>query len=294
MNLNPLLRSVLSGLILISSNSSGVSPKNKPQVQTSNPDRQLKMFEEFLQGYRVRFHGYEAKKQHKMVRVEGLPKLVDITYGGLARKGQMVSKFDGFKGNYHPLGSAVDFGLLSLLNNGSKQLIVEQTQWRAWAHWIVDLSSHHRVIFDGPKWGVGRELLYGDLDGDGVYEISQAVPAFVFFENLSNATSHLVDIVFKYDPQKGEYLPTNQIFAGKTLGPIESEAKNLNRSDQRSFGSQMLEIMLRYIYAGRKKEAWSFYDRAYPFADKVELKVKIEKTLKNEAVYRFIYSNTAS
>lgn len=251
----------------------------------------MREFEELIQGDHVLYQGYQAVKLYKKVRVENFTTLVEVTYAGVMRNGKTISKFDGFEGDYHPLGSAVDFGLFSFLNNGSKQLVIEQTQLRNWAHWIVTFSPDYRVIFDGRKWGVGRELMYADVNGDGVYEISQAVSAFVFFENLTNGSSHLVDVVFKYDPEKMEYLPANHVTEAKTLGPIHLKAKDLKRDVDQEFASQMLLIMLPYIYAGRESEAWAFYDREYRFDNKSELKTKIERKLKDEPVHQFIYKN---
>jgi hypothetical protein len=271
-------------------------PASRTPIKQSAPVKlpKMKQFEEFIEGNRLSYRGYQAAKLHKKVRIEDFSKSVEITYAHISRNGKTLSKFDGFEGSHHPLGSDIDFGLFALLNNGSKQLVIEQTQWRNWAHWIVDFSPRYRVVFDSSKWGVGRELLYADLDGDGVYEISQAVQAFVFFENLTNGSSHLVDVVFKYDREKMEYLPANQVIEAKTLGPIEDEAKDLKRDDERTFAPQVLSIMLRYIYAGREKEAWSFYNREYNFRNKSPLRAKIKSALKDEPVHRFIYRQSAS
>lgn len=288
-----LLLSISFTMVAVCVFSEPASPSPSKQL-SSVKHPEMKQFEEFIEGNRLSYRGYQAAKLHKKVRIEDFPKSVEITYAHVTRNGRTLSKFDGFEGGYHPLGSAIDFGLFPFLNNGSKQLVVEQTQLRNWAHWIIKFSPCYRVVFDGNKWGVGRELMYADVDGDGVYEISQAVQAFVFFENLTNGSSHLVDVVFKYDRDRMEYLPANQVIEAKTLGPIEDEAKDLKRDDERTFAPQVLLIMLRYIYAGREKEAWSFYDREYNFGNKSSLKAKIERALKDEPVHRFIYRKTAS
>jgi hypothetical protein len=271
-------------------------PASLTPIKQSSPVSlpEMKQFEEFIEGNRLSYRGYQAAKLHKKVRIEDYSQSVEITYAHITLNGKTLSKFDGFEGGYHPLGSAIDFGLFPFLNDGSKQLVLEQTQWRNWAHWILAFSPRYRVVFDSNKWGVGRELMYADVDGDSVYEISQAVQAFVFFENLTSGSSHLVDVVFKYDRDKMEYLPANQVIQAKNLGTIENEAKNLKRDDERTFASQLLLIMLRYIYAGREKEAWSFYDREYNFGNKSSLKARIERALKDEPVHRFIYPKTAS
>jgi hypothetical protein len=142
------------------------------------------------------------------------------------------------------------------------------------AHGRIGSSIFRRSItssLTAANGGVDRELQYADLDGDGVYEISQAVPAFVFFEDLTNATSHLIDVAFKYDPKTRQYLPANQILQPYSLAGIEDEINGLDKSDTHKFTSDVLLIVLRYIYAGKRKEAWSFYNREYNLPDKERL-----------------------
>jgi hypothetical protein len=262
------------------------SPINQPGP--SNPTR-FKMFDDFISEDYVSIEGYRAIKREKTARVPEYPKPVDVTYAVITRQGRLVSKFDGFAADYHPMGSSVDFGIFPLLGNNSKQLIIEQTQWRASAHWIVNFSPRYHVIFDGSKWGVDRELEYADIDSDGIYEISQAMPAFMFFEDLTNATSHLIDIVFKYDGTKQEYLPANQILQTYSLAGLDDEIKALDKSDAHKFEADVLLIVLHYIYAGKRNEAWSFYNREYNLPDKERLRGKILATLRDEPVYRFLY-----
>jgi hypothetical protein len=47
-----------------------------------------------------------------------------------------------------------------------------------------------------------------------------------------------------------------------------------------------LEIFLRYVYAGRESDGWSFFDKTYNLTDKQKV---IKRILEREPVYRFIY-----
>ena len=267
------------------SQSTNLSAQPSPRPSVTN---ELKPFQDFVTTDSVSIDGFRVVKRRKTARIAEYPKPIDVTYAVITRNGRLVSQFDGFAGVYHPLGGDTDFGVFSFLPN-SKQLLIEQTEWRNWTHWIVAFSPRYGVVFNGRKWGVNRELMFGDIDGDGVYEISQAVTAFVFFEDLTNATSHLVDITFKYDPKTQEYLPANQILRSYSLSGIDDEIKALDKSDAHKFESEVLLIVLRYIYAGKRNEAWSFYNREYNLADKEHLRGKILATLRNEPVYRFLY-----
>ena len=255
-------------------------------------DELPKQFDGFAREDTMCYAGYQVARLFKKVRVEDYPRPVEVSYAVLKRDGKVLAEFDSKV--YHPTGNATDFGLISLLDGSFRQLVVEQTLPRNWAHWIVDLSPDHRVIFDGGEWGVDRELRYMDVDGDGVHEISQAVPAFTFFEGLTNATSHLIDVAFKYDPKAKKYLPANHVFQDYALRGIEDEISCLNRNDEQKFSLGVLHVVLRYIYAGKEAEAWSFYEREYHRPDKAELKSKIEARLRDEPVHKFIYRNGAS
>ena len=266
------------------------SPSPSPSTQpASTTSAKFELFENFISDNSISIGGYRVTKRDKTARIANFAKPVNVTYAIITRNGKLTSKFDGFAGNYHPLGNDTGLGVFSFLGGNSKQLVIEQTQPRNWTHWIVDFSPRYHVIFDGPKWGVTRELEYADIDGDGIYEISQAVPAFQDFDSLSIASSPLIDVVFKYDGKTKTYLPANRIFVTYALAGVDEQIKALDKSDARKFESDVLFIVLRYIYAGKRNEAWSFYDREYNLPDKERLRGKILATLRDEPVHRFLY-----
>lgn len=282
-----------SGCHISSAVSQTKAPSSPPKTESLADRRMdLKQFLDFDTEDSVSIAGYRVLKRHKSARTTEYPKPIEVTYAVVTHNGKPLSRFDGFAGIYHPMGADTDLALFSFLPNSSKQLLIEQTEWRNWIHWIVSFSPHYRVIFDGKKWGVNRELMYGDIDGDGIYEISQAITAFGFFEDLTNATSHLVDVVFKYDPKAQEYLPANQLLQSYSLAGIDDEIKALDTSDAHKFESDVLLIVLRYVYAGKRTEAWSFYNREYNLPDKERLRTKIMATLRDEPVYKFLYRRT--
>jgi hypothetical protein len=98
-----------------------------------------------------------------------------------------------------------------------------------------------------------------------------------------------VDIVFKYDAKRQEYLPANQLLQSYSLAGINDVIKALDKSDAHKLESEVLFIVLRYIYAGKRSEAWSFYNREYNLSDKERLRRKILAVLRDEPVYRFLY-----
>jgi hypothetical protein len=273
-----------------------------PEVQhTPPPDRAEEYPEQieniFVARDSLSYNGYDVFKLRKKVKYEyppGMkspPDLIEVSYAILKKNGKVLAKFEGI---YFGLGNATDFGLFSFLGGEAKQLAVSQTIPRGGRHWVVDLSSDGRVIFDSGDYGVGREE-FGvmDIDKDGVYEISLPVTEFYMFENMSMAETPLPEIIFKYDLRARKYFPANPAFQDYALKGIEDEIRRLNPDDEREYLSRRLDIVLRYIYAGKEQEAWSFFEREYRLPDKEAMKSKIKAVLKDEGVYKHLYGKRA-
>ncbi|MBA2523314.1 MAG: hypothetical protein H0V25_08275 [Solirubrobacterales bacterium] len=184
--------------------------------------------------------------------------------------------------------------MFSFLGGQAKQLVVSQTIPRGGRHWVINLASDFRVVYDSDEYRVGREDLgVLDIDKDGRYEILQEITAFYGFNNFSSAETPLPLIIFKYDEKAGKYLPANHLFQEYALKGIESEIGNLN-SDESGYLSKRLDIALQYVFAGKEQEAWAFFDREYKHPDKEAVKSHIKAVLKEHPVYRFIYGKRAT
>ncbi len=241
------------------------------------------------------YNGYDVVKLKKKVKLEYPPEMksktesVEVSYAVLKKKNKVL---DTFEGVYFGAGNATNFGLFPFLGKETKQLAVSQTIPRGGRHWIVDLSSEARVIFDSTDYGVGREEFNViDIDKDGIYEISLPLTEFYMFENMSMAETPLPEIVFKYNEKAKKYLPANRIFQNYLLTGIEDKIKQLNSREGSNYLSDRLDIVLRYVYAGKEEDAWSFFDREYKSPNKEETKSKIKSVLKNESVYKYIYED---
>ena len=256
-------------------------------------DESMKPFFDFTDEDPLHYAGYTISTRYRQVKIEELDRLADVTYVLVKRGGQLVRKFDGLAGGYHPMGNDSDIGLFPFLGKHQKQLIVQQTQWRGWAYYIVDFSPDYRVIYDDSRWGVSHDFMYGDIDGDGVQEIAQAAMSFMFFKNLSFYSTHAIPIVFKYDERSREYLPINHLYQSQSLAGIEDQIAALDPKDEHSFARGVFLVLLRYIYAGREDEGWRFFDRQYHRSDKEEVKEEVKQILKEDKVYQFIYRRGA-
>lgn len=239
------------------------------------------------------YNTFEVIKLTKKVTLEYppemklTPEVVEVSYAVLKKKGKVLAKFDGV---YFGAGNATDFGLFSFLGGGTKQLAVSQTIPRGGRHWVADLASDGRIIFDSADYGVGREeFSVIDLDKDGIYEISLPITEFYMFENMAMSETPLPEIVFKYEKKARKYLPANLEFQAYSLRNIEEDLKRLDSNDGREYLSKRLDIVLRYVYAGKEDQAWSFFEKEYQRPDKEEMKSKIMAVLRDEGVYKHIY-----
>jgi hypothetical protein len=243
------------------------------------------------------YSGYEVERRSRTIRFRYTKYDTQILYAVLKKNGKVLATFDGL---LHPLGTEVRFGLFPLLGESSKQLIVEQSTYRGLRYWVVNLPPSFSVLHDSVNYPVGY-LRALDLDKDGRYELIQSLLSFHFFNKLDNTNSPSIDIVFKYNPRTQTYIPANPEFQDFALKDIEQKikkAREVRATDDssnyyRNLLSAVLEVSLRYIYAGKEKEGWSFYEE-YNAPDKDEVKSELMKVLNRDSVYKSIHGKRAT
>jgi hypothetical protein len=240
----------------------------------------------------VSYNGYEVVRLRKTVPGNEYRADIPVTYAILKADGRTIATFEGV---YFGSGNQTGFGFASILGRDTTQLLVSLTIPRGGRHWIVDLSSNATTVFDCRDWDLaGEDVCIHDYDGDGVQEISLAITSFWGFGPMSMAESPLPDVVFKYDPNVRRYLPDKNEFA-RGLTNIDEEVQAIDPNENPREGLKgpylavRLDILLRYVYAGRENDGWSFFDEAYNLADKQEVKREIKRILNDNPVYRFIY-----
>lgn len=256
-------------------------------------DTCAEMFSSFFSGLEsVSFGVFEVVRLQKTVRDPEYHADILVTYAALKSGGGTIATFDGL---YSGSGNRTEFGLASVLGGDTQQLLVSQTIRRDGRHWIVDLTSNIVTLFDSDTWEMGGEdVCIHDFDDDGVSEISMAITRFWGFDSMSMEESPLPGVVFKYDEAARKYLPDKLAFASG-LTRIEEDVAAIDPNEdpednsKGSYRAVRLDILLRYIYAGRESEAWSFFDETYNLADKDKIKHEIKHILEFEPVYRFVY-----
>ena len=242
------------------------------------------------------FHlGYEVRRLMKKVNYEyedehGNTKSspIEVSYAVIKRNRKAVAEFDGpFFGE----GNSTKFGLFDFLGDRSQQVIISTTVFRGGRHWVVSLHPEFRVLFDSADYQVGREDFYViDLDHDGVYEISLEETAFYDMVDLMyTGEIPLPEIIFRYDAAQKKYLPSNALFPDYAMRGLPDELRGLD--DERRYFSNRLRILLRYIYAGKEKEGWAFFDGAYSLADKEKMKARIRCVLNDDPLYKYLHQS---
>jgi hypothetical protein len=248
----------------------------------------------FTKDDRLSYRGYVVEKAQT--------KGEDSWFATLKKGKKPVAKFEGGWNK-----EWTNFGLFPFIGTEPKQLVVEQYSGGAhccYSYWIYDLSDNPRLLFDNDKYGTGNQLIPFDLDGDGVFEFKHSVMAFDYF-HMSHASSVFPQAIFAYDKKAGEYRPANQRFQSYALQGIEDDIKEFETLKAQGnpdndeiyserYFSAVLQVTLKYIYAGKEQEAWEFFNREYTVHEGIsmgKMRAEIEETLRQELVYKYIYSN---
>lgn len=221
----------------------------------------------------------------------------------LKKSGKVVSLFAWGENVGVPGSDWISFGLYSFLGGKEPQLILGQTAMCARCgakYWIVNLSPDFEIIYQSEDYpGVnGFDLL--DLNRDGVLEFTSYLETFSNFERLSYAQSPFLLLIFQYDPKAKKYLPANPKFPDYTLEGIDKDVQDFKKFNERTdfakyedaageYLSSALKVILKYIYTGKEKEAWAFFDKEYQLKDKEEIRLRIKEKLVEDAVYKYIY-----
>src|SRR5215475_811636 len=256
------------------------SPQATPTPSAPAQPEEILMSDIFTMEKSLSYNGFNIAKIAKR-------KPKEFSYAVIKKNGRVLAKFDSF---HDELMNATDIGLFPLLGGKTKQLIISQTLPRTGRHWIVELAANPKVLFDSGDYEVGREEVWTvDLDGDGVYEIWLYVTTFYGeFDQLSVMATPLPKMVFRYDKRAGRYLPANHSYRDYLLKDIETEISNLPTVVGERYLASRLNVLLRLLYAGKEKEGWEFFDKAYTLPDADKIKAKVKAVLQNAPAYKFI------
>ena len=262
-------------------------------ISLSVPAQTVNLEDVYEKGNRLSYHGYEVTRS--------LNERTGVSSVTIKKGGRVLKRFDDG-------GRSLDFtniALFALLGGDTKQLVIDQ--YSGGAHcctsfWVYDLAGPAlKQLYDSARYDVGISPVIVDIDRDGIYEFTQTVMAFDYFDDMAHAESPFPRTAFKYDKSAGRYVPaTGRVVTDYLLSEVGKdvdEVKKLNRgltSTRRAdvgggYVGAVLQVALQYIYTGREQEGWDFYDREYRLDDKARMKMKVTSVLRKSAVYNSIY-----
>lgn len=262
-------------------------------VSLSVPAQTVNLEDVYEKGNKLSYRGYEVTRS--------LNERTEVSSVTIRKGGRVLRRFD--EG-----GPSLDFtniALFSLLGGEAKQLIINQHSGGAHcctSLWIYDLAGPAlKQLYDSDRYDVGFSPVVVDIDRDGIYEFTQTVMAFDYFDDMAYAESPFSQVGFRYDKSAGRYVPAtgraHSDYLLRDVGQHIDEVKKLNgsltstrRGDAGGgYVGTVLQVVLQYVYAGREQEGWAFYDREYRLDDKARMKMKVKGVLRKSAVYNSIY-----
>lgn len=210
----------------------------------------------------------QSKKSYLGYTIEKLSSSESNTSTVIIRKGKtlLAKHKDGF-GDYR----ASEFEFLPVLGQKDKQLVV--TQFTGGIHccrkyWVYDLKPKFRLIFRSKDYDMGDggdigEGIFQNLDADKELELVDRNDAFLYFDDLAYVSSPRPLLVFDYSHKTGKFRLANRKFRSYILKNEETWIKRAFEAKATTPGQYMADIfsiMLDYIYNGRRKEGWRFYE----------------------------------
>lgn len=263
-----------------------------PEVEVVSDEKQEKFIEENFTGKDVlQLNGFTVKKIKTEKSDPDSTVKAEIFDAVITKNKKLIAEFEGV---FYPLGNQIDFGLVSLLNNGSQQLAIVDTSNRYEKSWITDFSDGYKLLFDSGDYEIYRgDLATIDFDDDGIYEITLTKSKDIF--NFPSAFVPKVRIIFQFDEKSQKFLPASHKFAESTLDGINEHIEELKENKKLQFHN-VFEITLTYLYAGKESEGWKFFDENFAPSDwsfgktedKETAKKKIIEDLASDAIYNFI------
>src|SRR5262245_20792753 len=265
------------------------SPQATPTPFAPAKPEEILISDIFTKEESLSYNGFKIAKIEKRLKgkSQALSYSQELSYAVIKKNGKVLADFEGLHGG---VMNATGIGLFPLLGGKTKQLIISQTLPRTGRHLIVELTANPKVLFDSSDYEVGGEEVWAvDLDGDGVYEIRLYVTSFYNeFDQLSMMYTPLPMVVFRYDRRVGKYLPANHLYRDYFLEGIETEISALSTEAGEQYLASRLNLLLRFLYAGKEKEGWEFFDKAYALPDADKIKAIVKRELQKAPAYKFI------
>ena len=139
------------------------------------------------------------------------------------------------------------------------------------------------------------------MNGDGVFEFRQDVMAFDYEAPGGHATSSFPPAIFAYNKQKGRYTLATKLFPNFVIDELKKNLDGLDGwvKDSAKYGSKITreeldeirvrETFLYWVYAGKRKEAWKYFDKNYNFEFRNKFRKDFKEIFSKDVTYKSIY-----
>ena len=236
--------------------------------------KSVELEEFFIKDDKLSYAGYDIERDFNQREKR--------SFATIKKDGKILAYFD--KGCCWKDSTRI--GLLSLLGNELKQLIIEQYSGGAsccYSYKIYQLLPQLRLIFDDQTYKTGYYPL--EIEGEEKLILIRMIRPLTDF---CNACTLVTIAVFSYDSNLGRYVLSNKNFANYILQRQHSQ-RSKNKLDENE-KREILSAFLDYVYAGREAEAWKLYNSKYTDTDKEELRQNILREFQSDTIHYAIYN----
>jgi hypothetical protein len=257
------------------------------QLAAASTNSELKIEKLYVQSETLSYRDYQVSRTYDSK--------TEKSWAIVKRNGRVLAKHNAGEGLAEK--EATHFGISSLLGKNTKQLIIEQNSGGAHccnSWWIYDLYPEFRLVFRGDDYPIGDDWGASsviDIDRNGVFELVFSSNWFAYFGGLVFSESPLPKVIFRYNKITGKYYPAGKRYSAYLLKGIGEEIKEINNDIHNALHplAPILDVMLRYIYAGEEKLAWPIFEQYYMLKDKKSTRHEIKQRLNTDKIYQSIY-----
>jgi hypothetical protein len=185
-----------------------------------------------------------------------------------------------------------------MTGNGVPNLVI--SQWEGSAHgdsrylvFEIDGSVVKKIdVIDGLL-----DATFGDLNNDGIDEITGVDGSYSYFLGDSHAASPRPSVVLSFAKTQAKFVPDKKLMSKPPLSDDQLNELGLKYKNDPRWSkefrppSELFDTMLELIYSGNEKQAWEVLDASWSDVSKIpkqECKEALEENLRESPFYPVI------
>jgi hypothetical protein len=151
-----------------------------------------------------------------------------------------------------------------------------------------DLGPTPKKVLDKPPSNC--DGAFQDVDDDGIAEYATC-DDLLAYAYCPYAGSPMVLVIMEYDPQEG-YVPASPRFADLYADAIEHHLAQATEAEPGELGEWddttkcgILPVVLDYLYAGQRDQAWATFSAVYTYPDATLLWAEVVQAVETSPLY---------